>query len=268
MCRSGWLRPLLLLLTCCTMAAACVTTSQPVSAAKHFDPGYCLQTASGTSPQDESRCPGFMSAGLKDAMAQCRGVGGILTAASTADVFSIDVNSDGRAEYLYEFNANFGCDGAASYFSCGSAPCPWTLYMHTDSGWQAIGEIFEGPNIEPLQRTGQLSFRDLRVACDRTDACDNVLYGWDGSGYRQIRRTLRGYSIELPLLGNLWTPARNINVLAEARDDSPSLGEYDQNGIFVILGAVPGTDYICVSPCRACATGFVHRREVPQTLLR
>lgn len=231
-----------------------------------IDLGYCLKAATGKARPDESKCPGFITqrdSGLAEAIQTCRQMGGALKPAPDATIYSLDINGDGQKEFLYEIGANFQCDSSASLFSCGSSDCPWTLYRKEQGKWHNLGAIYGGTRISVVPSAGKSSHPDLKVLCDDTNACDSAAYHWDGARYQQIETSMKGYTIQQlgpPLQGKLITLQRKVKVLAEPRPGSRSVGEYGKGATFVIAGRAKGSDYLYVSPCNACQSGFVQKR--------
>jgi hypothetical protein len=214
-----------------------------VKEAEGIDLAYCLKIAAGKVRPDDNKCPGFISDKqvISDSAEYCHEVGGTLKPNPRATIFSLDIDGDGQSEYLYEFNANFYCDGAASLFSCGDSECLKVMYRNT----------------------GKTPYPDLKVLCDDTGQCDSITYRWNGDKYEEIALSLRGYTIlrlSPPLQGKLITLQRKLKVLAEPRAGSLGVGEYDRGSIFAIAGQAKGSDYLYVSPCNACEAGFIQKR--------
>jgi hypothetical protein len=245
-------------------SAANLSGETGVREAEGIDLAYCLKVAAGKARPDDNKCPAFITDqnALRDSVTSCREVGGTLTPHPRATIFSLDFDGDGQAEYLYEFNANFDCDGAASLFSCGDSECPKVLYRKEQGKWRGIG-AFDSTRIFTLPSTGKTPHPDLKVLCDDTGQCDSVNYSWNGAKYEENGLSLRGYSIlrlRPPLQGKLITLQRKLKVLAEPRAGSRSVGEYDRGAMFAIAGQAKGSNYLYVSPCNACEAGFVQKR--------
>jgi hypothetical protein len=235
-----------------------------VKEAEGIDLAYCLKIAAGKVRPDDNKCPGFISDKqvISDSAKYCHEVGGTLKPNPRATIFSLDIDGDGQSEYLYEFNANFYCDGAASLFSCGDSECLKVMYRKEQGKWRDIG-AFNGTGIYVLPNTGKTPYPDLKVLCDDTGQCDSITYRWNGDKYEEIALSLRGYTIlrlSPPLQGKLITLQRKLKVLAEPRAGSLGVGEYDRGSIFAIAGQAKGSDYLYVSPCNACEAGFIQKR--------
>lgn len=69
------------------------------------------------------------------------------------------------------------------------------------------------------------------------------------------------YAIDKRGGGNLYTTKASIDVLAEPKAGSKKLATYESGAIMVVIGKATGTDFLYVSPCKACDSGFVNRSE-------
>jgi hypothetical protein len=84
-----------------------VERAQPVTS---IDLAHCVAVASQKARPDETRCPGFIGAAVASGMQTCGEAGGKLVPHATPAVWSVDVNGDGKPEYLFELSANVECD--------------------------------------------------------------------------------------------------------------------------------------------------------------
>ena len=233
-------------------AAASATGGAAAEAA--VDLAACLQTSATTET-----CPGFILAAIAEAQPQCREFGGTLQATPGATLASLDVDGDGAREYLFDFSQVYGCSTAASLFSCGSLGCPTVLYRAQGGDWSAIGWLSDGdaPGLEVLPAPDG-GFAALRGGCAGERPCDELrTFTWNGSAYELSRVEVRGHDV-VPAPDGLWTLTEDVAVLATPTSDSEVLDRYPAGRDFVLLGRVEGTDYRYVSPCNACASGFVH----------
>ena len=164
----------------------------PVSSVAHPQPvtsidlAHCFAVASKKATPDEARCPAFISDAVVGGMQTCGEVGGKLIPAATPTVWALDVNSDGKMEYLFELGANVGCAGAPSIFSCGSLGCPVALYERRDGAWRIIGAVSEGApdSLEILPGEGKAGFRSFRTGCIDPGPCpEYAYYEWTGQLY-------------------------------------------------------------------------------------
>lgn len=225
-----------------------------VAADAGIDLAACLQ-ADAASPA----CPGFISSAIADAAPQCKEFGGTLQATPGATLASLDVDGDGAREYLFDFSQVYGCTTAASLFACGSLGCPTVLYREQGGGWSAIGWLSDGdaPGLEVLPGANG-GFAALRGGCAGQRPCDETrTFIWNGASYQLNRMEVRGYEV-VPTPDGLYTLTADVAVLATPAESGEVLDRYPAGRDFVLLGRVDGSDYRYVSPCNACASGFVH----------
>jgi hypothetical protein len=201
-------------------------------------------------------------------MATCRDVGGTLAAAQQPSLQSLDVNGDGNPEFLYDYTANFSCNGAPSVFSCGSLGCPVLLMAKRAGTWNAIGYLRSHASIgaEVLEPEAGSAYGPVREGCGGDRPCDELWYHrWDGSAYQTSTIEVRGHVVEFGNDG-LWTLLRDTPVRSEPSPAAAVLDSYPQGTEVVVIGDVPGTSYRYVSPCNACENGFVDAAVMRKTL--
>ncbi|MDB6060172.1 MAG: hypothetical protein JWM78_275 [Verrucomicrobiaceae bacterium] len=234
-----------------------------------IEPAYCLKVAKGAAQANPAKCPGFMTEGLAASAKECGEVGGTLNGEQQGTVYSVDIDGDGQPEYLWQFNANFACEGAASYFSCGSSSCPFALVRRqsgegmpkqSDEQWRALGTIPITSSITPVPNTGVPHFPDLQIGCEESSFCDTALLHWNGEQYESISVVLHSVTVTLFPSSALVSPPQAVGVLASPARNSTVIGNYGADAIFAVLGHVVGTAYLLVSPCNACAAGFIERQ--------
>jgi hypothetical protein len=222
-----------------------------------IDLAACLRQARGETTA--STCPGYLLAGLPTMIEECAGVGGRLQAMEQSDAWSLDVDADGQAEILIDATQNFGCVGAASYFSCGSLGCPVTLYAKEKGGWQTLGSVTasDAPGIEVLPAPAGTRYRTLRGGCVGERPCDDLThYTWQGESYAPTQIEAHGYWVDFAPEG-LWTLTADV-ALREAPDEAGAVIErYPAGTVVAIIGKARDADWRYVSPCNACASGFV-----------
>lgn len=239
--------------------------AETATTAAHVDMGQCLKIASRQARPDEAICPGFIVSTLADARATCRDVGGVLRTHPNVGLWTIDVNGDGQPEYLFDFTRNVDCAGAPSVFSCGSLGCGLSLYGRLGGRWRVIGNVPEWPmaiELRPPARPG--AYADLRVGCGEAECAEHQHFRWNGQGYELGGLEVRGHAVDLPATrGQIWMLVRDAAVLAEPRRGARTLERYKGRTEVVILGQARSAPYLYVSPCNACAPGFVE-----QALLR
>lgn len=239
--------------------AAAQPAVAPVIRPMDIDLAACLAAARETAAAATGGCPGFVMMTLTDAVAQCGEVGGELKSAVAADARALDVDADGVDEVLYDFTANYYCDGAPSIFSCGSLGCPTVLYGRRGSSWVALGVINaeDSPGIELLAAPDGGRYATLRGGCAGDRPCNELThYAWDGTNYERSIIEADSSIIDVAP-GGLQTLVADTTVVASPAADAPGLDRYPAGTDFVVIGTVRGTAYLYVSPCNACRRGFV-----------
>lgn len=202
-------------------------------------------------------CPSFVLAEAADMKKTCSEVGGTLVPAGEPLFWQLDVDADGRNEYLVDLTENLACSAAASIFSCGSLGCPYILYRERHGGWAAVGYVDarDAPRIEVL--AGSAGPATLRGGCFGVTPCDELTsYTWTGAAYEASVIEVRGQRVAVAPDG-LWTLTRDIAVLAVPETGAATLGEYPAGADVVVLGDAADPAYKFISPCNACASGFV-----------
>jgi len=223
------------------------------------DLAACLKIAAGDIQASESQCPGFINKSAVEPMATCKAMGGKLSATEEPSLQSLDVNGDGEPEFLYDFTANFGCDTAASVFSCGSLGCPVALVTLREGAWTVIGNLNSdhAEGVEVLAPEGEIAYSTLRGGCGGARPCDELwYYRWDGKTYQADTIEVRGHVVDFANDG-LWTLVDDQPVLAEPSPDAAVLERHPKDTLVVVIGDARTTPYKFVSPCNACARGFV-----------
>jgi len=251
---------MLLGLVACTAPAQ----SQHPSQAEGLSPAACVAAlAAGTRP-DTARCPAFLLRAVAEARAMCTEAGGKLEGANDADVWQLDVDDDGRHEVAFEMNGNVTCVDEYSLFECGSRGCPKTLYAERDGTWQPIANLFafgpEGVDIT-TERVG--GHRTLRT-CYAGPPCVELAYSeWSGQHYEETHLDVRGFRVDFATTAQtLWPLVAAADVQATPSAQGEPVGHYDAGQEVVLIGTAAG-GYYYVSPCNACASGFV-----PTSVLR
>lgn len=222
-----------------------------------IDLASCLRQARGETTG--SACPGYLLTVLQDMIEECASVGGRLQAMEKSDAWSLDADSDGQAEILMDATQNFGCVGAASYFSCGSLGCPLTLYAEEGHGWKTLGSVTasDAPGIEVLPASAGTRYRTLRGGCAGERPCDELThYTWQGTAYAATQIEARGYWIDVAP-GGLWTLVADAAVLAAPAAGAEVIERYPAGTVVAVIGNARDGNWRYVSPCNACANGFV-----------
>jgi len=105
----------------------------------------------------------------------------------TIQTHSIDLNKDGKSEYvvlpecLYDGDNLVYCPRGASYNG------PITVFGYIDGEWQEIGDLF-GNIWQPLDNRATKGYLDLFTHSHNSAASGNITkYSWDGTKYKQIK---------------------------------------------------------------------------------
>lgn len=256
--------PVLLGLVCtaCGSGAVSAATAR-AQRAQGIDLTYCLASLAADTTPEPARCPGFLVGALRDAAGICAGTGGKLVPAAEADIWTLDVDADGRDEYLYEQQDNVGCEGAWSIFSCGSLGCPKALYQERAGGWRVIGGIYadDMAAIERLDPPGGQDYRDLRVGCLDAGSCEVYAhYAWRDGQYDPSHLEVRGFRVEVAdSIHGLYGLSGDTVLRATPVAGGAEIGRYGSDTIVAVIGTAVDGDWYYVSPCNACDSGFVAR---------
>jgi hypothetical protein len=220
----------------------------------------CLRVASGGIAASKESCPGFIREGLPGLIDLCSGARSELKPADVPVLWSLDVDADGRPEYLIDLTENYRCNGAPSALSCGSLGCPSLLYAKQDGGWKALANVSaeDVPGIEVLAAPAGEREGTLRGGCVGARPCDELtLYSWQGAGYEPSAIEARGHFVDL-VPGELWNLVEDTPVLASPAAGSKALGRYTAGTEVVLRGAARDAPaYRYISPCNSCESGFV-----------
>jgi len=251
---------LLFLVATLTVQAAPDNAARPRLAAD-IDMSVCLDPVAQGAIPDPQRCPGFLIQPITDALQSCREAGGKLRAASPANVWAIDVNGDGKREYVFEYAGNVDCEGLPSLFDCGSLGCPKELYEEHAGAWRPIGEIYADSmeSVEALAPATGQRYRTLRVGCAGETPCPEYwISEWTGEHYERERIEVRGFVVEFAnSIHGLHNLVGETDVLATPESGATVIGHYDASTEVAIVGTAKDADYYYVSPCNACDSGFV-----------
>lgn len=223
---------------------------------------HCIDS---TAQAVAGRCPPYLVAAVKEAAQICTEVSGTPVGISPASVASLDVDGDGRSEFLYEIGANVGCTNAASIFSCGSLGCPQALVQEQKGAWVVIGGIgaFDASAVEVLPAGKTAKYRDLKVNCTDGDppCSEAAYYQWSGQVYDQTSREVRGFKVDVAgSVHGLYGLLGDTALLATPSADGKVIGRYGSETDVAIIGQ--SADYYYVSPCNACESGFVRKAAV------
>jgi hypothetical protein len=245
------------------LLAACSGHAEPTAAtlAAGLSPAHCVAAIEAQTPPDTARCPGFLFTAVNEARDVCRAVDGTLVGADDAAVWTLDVNRDGAAEFVYEHEGNVACEGAYSVFSCGSLGCPKSVYENRNGAWQEIAGIFFAYEPEQLVVLDAAAgdYAALRVGCTGNEPCSQLwFFDWNGSSYERTRVAVRGFDVDLiDTINGLYPLAAAIDVRATPAPDAASVGRYEAGTHVAIVGTATTREHYYVSPCNACESGFV-----------
>jgi len=225
-----------------------------------LDTERCLSIAMGRAAPDPA-CPRFLIDAFESALALCRDVGGKLVPVPGAALRPLDVNGDEKPEYLFDVAHTTACEGAPSVLGCGSSDCPFGLYEQQGAAWRLIGSIgaSDPAAVEVLPARAGSRYRELRVGCAGEGTCEEFAhYRWGKDGYELARLQVRGHWVDVGAgRGELRGLSGEISVKATPAKDGAELQRYPADTEVVVLGRAAGTPYVYVSPCNACASGFV-----------
>lgn len=155
---------------------------------------------------------------------------------------------------------------------------------HGAGGWRELGSIFfvqDPAGVELLESSARGGFRDLRIARCSAEACvEQWYYRWNGTAYEQSHVDVRGARVEFAdSIHGLYPLTATTALLELPRADAAEIARYDADTEVAIVGtavsaaqttgtsaavdatrnATPAETYYYVSPCNACASGFVPR---------
>jgi hypothetical protein len=232
-----------------------------------LDANYCLAVSRGNAVFDTAKCPAFIVDQLPEADRWCREMQGALQAGDDPAVDTLDIDGDGGDEYLFVFDGTFVCPGSYSLFGCGSSMCPQVMYRR-DAGnqWRELGDFPAGARFAAVARADDPRHPDLRIHCEDENFCAPALYRWQAQAasphYREIERTLRGFTVTMLQEGKLLVIAHKVPIYAAPRAGAAVLYESDSGAYFAVFGEIANTDFVAAAPCHACEPGFVRRADV------
>jgi len=221
--------------------------------------GTCFEALGGAEPS--AACPAFFAELVRGVAQTCSDAGGRPVAAVPGDLWTFDVNGDGRLEVAFAYDGIVVCEEAWSVFSCGSLGCPKVLYQEGTDGWAAIGELFAGSadSIEIAATGAPNGNRDLRVGCGAAAQDCAVVwnYTWRDGAYQRTTIDVRGHRVDFEgSVHGLYSLVAATAVLATPAADAVVLEHYDAATEVAIVGTA-ANGYYYVSPCNACESGFV-----------
>lgn len=249
------------------LAAACTTERGPASTDAILDVDACFSAIAAGGDADSAACPSFLMAAASDAAALCRDAGGVVSPNEAPDIWNFDVNGDNRPEHALTTGDVAWCEGAPSAFSCGSLGCPKGLYGERDGEWRLLGSISAGSRdaITVTDTVRADGYRDLVVACGAGEDCvERWHYVWQGGAYEPVDGDVRGHRVLLAeSVHGLFALAADTTVLATPTPDGATLDGYAAGTEVAIVGTTVDGSYFYVSPCNACASGFVPATLIP-----
>jgi len=131
--------------------------------------------------------PDAVTGGVAEAEAECRTAGGRPSLRGGFET-ELDLNGDGRPDYLHDFEA-LDCAGAASFF-CGSAGCPLIAYVSAGNGYRSMG--LGHVQAWSVDRSGAIPVLVLSThggACGRAGAADcERRVAWNGREFAAAGR--------------------------------------------------------------------------------
>lgn len=247
------------------LAAACSADREAVADAPRLDMNTCFAAIDAPDGADSAACPSFLLTTVVEASQVCRDAGGVIRPIEAADIWSLDVDGDGRPEHMFAIDDVVYCEGAPSLFSCGSLGCPKGLYGEREGAWRLLGSLSASSRdaIEVTDTAGAEGFRDLIVGCDPSEECAaRWRYVWRNGAYEPRSGEVRGHVVDYAgSIHGLFALAADTTVLATPATDGEPLDSYAAGTEVAIIGTA-GT-YYYVSPCNACESGFVPAAAIP-----
>ncbi|MBM4195656.1 MAG: hypothetical protein FJ197_00970 [Gammaproteobacteria bacterium] len=226
-------------------------------ALNNIDLGACLRAMQGEETGVE--CPGFIASGLPDLDKKCSEAGGTLEPRREPVGWTIELDGSGEREALIDLAENFYCSGAPAVFSCGSQGCPLPIYAKLGEDWFLLGAVNPGDalNIEVLPAVQGQPYRELRGGCNGQRPCDELThYSWQGGYYDRRAIEVRGHWVEV-MPGGMRLLAADTALRAAPAEDAATVDQYPAGLPMAVVGKARDADYFYVSPCTACASGFV-----------
>jgi hypothetical protein len=227
-------------------------------------PAHCVETLAQRATTDPLRCPAALRTAVVEAGVSCREAGGTLAGAKEGEVWALDVNGDERNELLFELDRNLACEGAWNLFSCGSLGCPKTLYELRAGEWAAVGSISAAaPEQVTLARAAAADGHRTIEVCTGSDCAERWTYEWRGAAYEAARIEVRGTRVDVAgSVRGLHVLSAATTLRAQPSTRAAEMAQYAAGADVTIIGTAAGGDYYYVSPCNACASGFVPRAAV------
>ena len=255
-----------LLLGMLALLAAGAGEAQPVRATQmtSVSPAHCVQAITAGSGADLIRCPAPVRAAIEEAATSCREAGGTLQGVPMGNVWSIDVNADGRQELAFDLESNIACKDAWSLFSCGSLGCPKGLYELRGATWTLIGSVAAtAPEHLRLGRDSAADGHRALEVCAQDECVERWTYDWLGTAYDVTRGEVRGARVDIAgSISGLYALKAATTLRARPSTNAADVGQYDAGTEVAIIGTAEGGDYFYVSPCNACDSGFVAKSAV------
>jgi hypothetical protein len=123
-----------------------------------------------------------------------------------------------------------------------------------------VGQFWaDAPDAVEVLDTPARGNRDLRIGCAYEDPCPEYWYAqWTKGRYERTYLEVRGRRVEFAdSRHGLYGLTGEIDVLESPARDATVIGHYGSDTEVEIVGTAAGADYYYVSPCNACASGFV-----------
>lgn len=247
------------------LLSACSADRETVADAPRLDMDACFAAIAAAGDADAAACPSFLMTTAIDASRLCREADGVIGPIEAADIWSLDVNGDGRPEHAFAIDDVVYCEGAPGLFSCGSLGCPKALYGERDGAWRPLGAISASSReaIVVTDVAGPDGYRDLILGCDPGEECPvRWRHVWRDGSYEPGSGEVRGHVVDYAgSVHGLFALAADTTLLATPAADGEPLDRYAAGVEVAIIGTAGA--YYYVSPCNACESGFVPAAAIP-----
>jgi len=161
-----------------------------------------------------------------------------------------DLNFDGRNDMVVYLSG---------FTTCGSAGCSIiALVSRDDGGWN---EIFNAVNTHLPISIGKEP--ENGYAPFFLGGKNGSKWIFDGQRYKYSRfqYAKNKYAIDTQGAGDWHQTTNNIKLLAAPKAGSAVLAAYNAGTIMKVVGEETEAQYLYVSPCNACESGFVSKTE-------
>jgi hypothetical protein len=116
----------------------------------------------------------------------------------------------------------------------------------------------DAPGAEVLAPAPGARYGDIRGGCLGSRPCREwTYYSWKGASYEASMIDADGHWVDVAPNG-LWKLKRETAVLGAPQAGAAVLDRYKAETLVVVIGEARGAgNYLDISPCNACRSGFV-----------